>query len=122
MSLATSLAVKPLSPALGAEIVGLDLRQELGAETVADILDAWHQHLVLVFRDQQLSEDEQIRSARHFGVLEKRRRPSEARNEAAMIKSHRGGPIHLRAQLAGRGSRSLGQSLHSPCPHRFQQQ
>jgi len=29
MSLATSLAVKPLSPALGAEVVGLDLRQEL---------------------------------------------------------------------------------------------
>ena len=86
MSLATSLAVKPLSPALGAEIVGLDLRQELGAGTVADILDTWHQHLVLVFRDQQLSEDEQIRFARHFGVLEKRRRPSEARNEAAMIK------------------------------------
>jgi taurine dioxygenase len=78
--------VKPLSPALGAEIVGLDLRHELGAGTIADILDAWHQHLVLVFRDQQLSEDEQIRFARHFGVLEKRRRPSEARNEAAMIK------------------------------------
>jgi taurine dioxygenase len=86
MSLATSPAVKPLSPALGAEIVGLDLRHELGAGTIADILDAWHQHLVLVFRDQQLSEDEQIRFARHFGVLEKRRRPSEARNEAAMIK------------------------------------
>jgi taurine dioxygenase len=86
MSLATSLAVKQLSPALGAEVVGLDLRQELGAGTVADILDAWHQHLVLVFRDQQLSEDEQIRFARHFGVLEKRRRPSDARNEAAKIK------------------------------------
>ena len=86
MSLATSLAVKQLSPALGAEVVGLDLRQELGAGTVADILDAWHQHLVLVFRDQQLSEDEQIRFARHFGVLENRRRPSDARNEAAKIK------------------------------------
>ena len=85
MSLATSLAVKPLSLALGAEVVGLDLRQELEAGTVADILDAWHQHLVLVFRDQQLSEDEQIRFARHFGVLEKRRRPSDARNEAAKI-------------------------------------
>jgi len=86
MSLATSLLVRPLSPALGAEIVGLDLRHELTAGTMADILDAWHHHLVLVFREQQLSEDEQIRFARNFGVLEKRRRPSEARHEAARIK------------------------------------
>src|SRR5271166_2025806 len=86
MSLATSLLVRPLSPALGAEIVGLDLRHELTAGTMADILDAWHRHLVLVFREQQLSEDEQIRFAGHFGVLEKRRRPSEARHEAARIK------------------------------------
>jgi taurine dioxygenase len=81
-----SLAMKPLSEALGVEIVGIDLRQELTAATIADILDAWQQYLVLVFRDQQLSEDEQIRFARHFGVLEKRRRPSAARNEAAKIK------------------------------------
>jgi len=63
MSLAaeqTSLVVRPLSPALGAEIVGVDLRQELPAETVAAMLDAWHRHLVLLFRNQSLSEDEQI--------------------------------------------------------------
>ena len=35
-----SLAVKPLSPALGAEIVGLDLREELSAQTVAEIIAA----------------------------------------------------------------------------------
>src|SRR3954466_6894161 len=64
-----SIIVKPLSAALGAEILGVDLRQELPAETIADIIDAWHEHLVIVFRDQTLSEDEQIRFARHFGVL-----------------------------------------------------
>src|SRR5262249_53716929 len=47
-------------------------------------VDAWHQHLVLVFRDQSLSEDEQIRFARHFGVLQQRTRPAEARNEAKL--------------------------------------
>jgi len=89
MSLAaeqTSLVVRPLSPALGAEIVGVDLRQELPAETVAAMLDAWHRHLVLLFRNQSLSEDEQIRFARHFGGLQERTRPAEARNEAAHIK------------------------------------
>ena len=53
-----SLVIKPLSPALGAEIVGVDLRKELPKQTVADIVDAWHQHLVVVFRNQSLSEDD----------------------------------------------------------------
>jgi alpha-ketoglutarate-dependent taurine dioxygenase len=88
MSLAvkTSLTVKPLSTALGAEIAGVDLRQDLPEDTVAEIIDAWHQHLVLLFRDQTLSEDDQIRFARHFGVLQKRTRPREALNEAGHTK------------------------------------
>jgi taurine dioxygenase len=76
-----SLEIKPLSPALGAEIAGLDLRHELPAETVAAIIDAWHEHLVLLFRNQELTEDDQIRFARHFGALQKRTRPPEAINE-----------------------------------------
>jgi len=75
------LEIKPLSPALGAEISGVDLREELSAETVAKIIDAWHEHLVLLFRKQDLSEDDQIRFARHFGALQKRTRPAEAINE-----------------------------------------
>jgi taurine dioxygenase len=81
-----SLVVKPLSLALGAEIVDIDLSRDLSSETVADILAAWHQHLVLLFRNQSLSEDDQIRFVKHFGVLQKRRRPPEARNEASKIK------------------------------------
>ncbi len=79
------LVVKPLSPALGAEVVGVDLRKDLQEETVAEIVDAWHRHLVLLFREQSLSEDDQIRFAQHFGVLQKRTRPPEARNEDAFI-------------------------------------
>jgi taurine dioxygenase len=81
-----SLAIKPLSPALGAEIVGIDLREDLSAETVAEIIEAWHQNLVLLFRNQSLSEDDQIRFAQHFGVLQKRTRPPEAINEANYTK------------------------------------
>jgi taurine dioxygenase len=81
-----SLVVNPFSSALGAEIIGLDLREELSAQAVADILHAWHQHLVLTFRDQSLSEDEQIRFARLFGDLQQRGRPPQARNEASKLK------------------------------------
>ena len=79
-----AMAVRPLSPALGAEISGIDLREELSPQTVAAIIDAWHQHLVIVFRDQTLSEDEQIRFARHFGILKQRNRPASARNESGV--------------------------------------
>jgi taurine dioxygenase len=81
-----SLKVNPLSPALGAEISGVDLRDELSAETVAAIIDAWHKNLVILFRNQSLSEDDQIRFARHFGALKQRGRPPEARNEASRLK------------------------------------
>jgi taurine dioxygenase len=80
------LIVKPLSPALGAEITGIDLREDLSADTIAAIVEAWHDNLVLLFRDQLLTEDDQIRFARHFGALQKRTRPPEARTEGARIK------------------------------------
>jgi taurine dioxygenase len=80
-----ALVVKPLSPALGAEIVGLDLSKDLSADTVAEVIAAWHQHLILLFRGQTLSEDEQIRFAEHFGALQKRGRPPEARSEASKL-------------------------------------
>ncbi len=80
-----AFTVTSLSPSLGAEIGGIDLRQELTPATVAAIREAWHAHLVLVFRDQTLSEDEQIRIARSFGELKPRNRPKEARNETSLI-------------------------------------
>jgi taurine dioxygenase len=80
------LVVKPLSSALGAEIAGIDLREELSAQTFAEIVDAWHKHLVILFRNQSLSEDDQIRFAQRFGVLQKRTRPPETINEAGHTK------------------------------------
>jgi taurine dioxygenase len=59
--------VRPLSPAVGAEIVGVDLREPLDDATFAQILDAWHKHLVILLRDQTLSEEDQVRFAERFG-------------------------------------------------------
>src|SRR5437763_5814774 len=60
-------ALRPLSAALGAEIVGIDLRQEIDDDVFAHIRDAWHQNLVVLLRDQQLTEEDQVRSAAKFG-------------------------------------------------------
>ena len=65
-----AIAVEPLSDALGAEISGVDLGQDLDGETFSRIADAWRAHLVLVFRVQRLSTEEQIAFASRFGELQ----------------------------------------------------
>jgi taurine dioxygenase len=66
-----SFTLRQLSPALGAEILGVDLRDPIDAELRQKILDAWHQHLVLLLRKQALDEDDQVRFAETFGALAK---------------------------------------------------
>jgi taurine dioxygenase len=63
------MKVTPLSPACGAEISGVDLTRELSPTQVAAIKSAWVKHLVLVFRGQTLSQDDQLRFASYFGPL-----------------------------------------------------
>jgi taurine dioxygenase len=61
------LDIQPLSGTIGAEIFGVDLAQELDAETVAAIRRAWLDHLVIFFRDQDLPPAKLLALARHFG-------------------------------------------------------
>jgi taurine dioxygenase len=56
-----------LTPHIGAAVTGLDLSQPIGDAAVAALRQAWLDHHVLVFRDQKLTEDGQVRFARHFG-------------------------------------------------------
>jgi taurine dioxygenase len=72
------IQVTPLSPACGAEIKGVDLTKPLTKETVAAIKEAWGKHLVLVFRGQKLSQDDQLRFASYFGNLGSRKKAPEA--------------------------------------------
>lgn len=67
------LKITPLSSACGAEITGVDLTQDLSDRTIAAIRQAWNDHIVLVFRGQTLTEDQQLRFAARFGNLGKRK-------------------------------------------------
>jgi taurine dioxygenase len=60
-------ALRPLSAALGAEIIGVDLSEEIDDHTFAQIRDAWHRKLVILLRGQELSEQDQVRFAEKFG-------------------------------------------------------
>ena len=65
-----TLGVKPLAPKVGAEITGLDLSRPLDDGTFQAIYAAWLKHQVLVFRRQNLSEDQQIAFGQRFGELQ----------------------------------------------------
>jgi taurine dioxygenase len=81
------IIVKPLSPACGAEISGVDLTRPLSAGAVAAIKEAWGNHLVLVFRGQTISEDQQLRFASYFGDLGSRKKaPEPLRSRAEGIR------------------------------------
>lgn len=68
---AQAFTVEPLSPVLGASIVGLDLRQALPETTKRAVYDAFVRYHVLCFRDQRLDQDQQIAFTEQFGALER---------------------------------------------------
>ena len=63
------LHIAPLSPALGAQISGLDLSQQLTDAQRQAIEQALLTHQVLFFRDQPLTPQQHARFAANFGEL-----------------------------------------------------
>jgi len=68
---AQTFTVEPLSPILGAAITGLDLREPFSEATQRTVYDAFIRYHVLCFRDQHLSEEQQIAFTEQFGTLER---------------------------------------------------
>jgi len=62
--------VVPLNADVGAEVVGLDLSKPLDDETFAAVREVFFKHSVILFRDQKISEQQQIDFSRRFGELE----------------------------------------------------
>jgi taurine dioxygenase len=65
------MQVRSLSNALGAEVKGIDLAKPLSAADIGAIRLAWREHLVLLFRDQELPPEAHIAFSRHFGELDR---------------------------------------------------
>jgi taurine dioxygenase len=62
------IGVRKTAGALGAEISGVDLRRELDAATAAALRRALLDHLVIFFRDQELSPEQFLAFSRRFGT------------------------------------------------------
>jgi len=66
---ASRVRTRLLAPAIGAEIMDLDLREPLSERTFKQVQDIWHDNLVILLRDQKLTEADQVRFAERFGPL-----------------------------------------------------
>ena len=79
---ATDVEIIPLGEACGAEIRGVDLKKEISDEVLAKIQQAWNDHLVLCFRGQDLTQEDQLRFAARFGPLGARKQaPDQLRQK-----------------------------------------
>ncbi|MEE2720802.1 MAG: TauD/TfdA family dioxygenase [Pseudomonadota bacterium] len=72
-----AITINKLSPHIGAEIADIDLNEEQSAETVAEIVQAWHDNLILLFRGQHLDAERQLEVTSWFGTPGKVARPKE---------------------------------------------
>jgi alpha-ketoglutarate-dependent taurine dioxygenase len=75
---AIELHVRPLSPTIGAEILGVDCSADLPDAVVAAIREVWLERLVVFFPGQHLDDGTQVTFARRFGELTESH-PVEAR-------------------------------------------
>src|SRR5437016_4138896 len=64
-----TIDITPVTATIGAEVHGVDLRDELADSTVDLIRKALLDHLVLFFRDQHISDAEHLAFALRFGPV-----------------------------------------------------
>ena len=62
-----TIEVRPIAPALGAEISGVDLSKSLEPAVVEELHRAWLEFEVIFFHDQELTPSQQLRFAKQFG-------------------------------------------------------
>ncbi|BBK36750.1 alpha-ketoglutarate-dependent 2,4-dichlorophenoxyacetate dioxygenase [Allostella sp. ATCC 35155] len=65
-----SVRIRPLTPHIGGEVEGIDMRRPLTPDDVAAVEAGMDRHAVLVFHDQDVSDEQQVAFSRNFGEIE----------------------------------------------------
>lgn len=66
--LSQAFAIQRLAPMIGAEIKGVDLAESMNEDVFAAVHAALMEHQVIFFRDQRISDDQQVELAKRFGT------------------------------------------------------
>ncbi|CAL1240374.1 TauD/TfdA dioxygenase family protein [Candidatus Methylocalor cossyra] len=65
----TELAITPTGGPLGAIVSGVDASKPLDPKTILALKKAFAEHLILIFKDQHLTDEEYLRFATYFGSI-----------------------------------------------------
>jgi alpha-ketoglutarate-dependent taurine dioxygenase len=65
------LELRPLSPVLGAEVLGVDLARDTDDALFAALRGAFLRHQLLVFRNQTFDDGQHVAFARHWGKVQR---------------------------------------------------
>ena len=63
------IEVEKLSGACGAVISGIDLADDIDEQRLGEVKRAFHENLVIFFRDQDMTEEQHKAFGRRFGTL-----------------------------------------------------
>src|SRR5882762_9128630 len=74
-----ALTITELHPVFAAEVSGVDLRRPVSGEEAAAIEAGMDRYAVLVFRGQDISDEQQVAFTRNFGQLENYNTPGTVR-------------------------------------------
>ncbi len=72
-----AITAVPLSRHIGAEIRGVDLTKPIDEDTRKQIYDLWLKHLILLFRGQELTQEQMIDATLIFGEQAKSNRKAD---------------------------------------------
>ena len=75
----SAFEIVPLTKHIGAELRGIDLRTKPDEETIRAIYQAWLDHLVIIFPDQKLEQEDLVRVTGYFGEIGELHRPPKYR-------------------------------------------
>src|ERR1700722_8471581 len=67
------ISIKRLTPVFAGEVTGVDCKKPLSPDEVVAIHAGMNEYAILVFRDQKLTDEEQLQFTLHFGEIEKSR-------------------------------------------------
>jgi len=73
--------ILPLTETVGAEIRGVDLSQPVAPDIATDLLSAWHDHVLLLFRGQSLTDDHLRASTAWLGDMSEITMPTDRRGD-----------------------------------------
>ena len=65
----TNVRFERVTTACGAEVFGVDLREEQPQQVIDTLRSGLLEHLVLFFRDQEITPQDQIRFCEYFGPV-----------------------------------------------------